>query len=232
MTVTDTCHECGNEYKSLAGHWAKSDCSYPRISEHQQEVCTGLMMGDGTICRGNHRPYISVSMVTKDYLQYLSDEVFPKISNGVRLRATAKELAKVSRESGFHEDAKEENYSDQYQWYSMSHPDLRRYEEWYSTGEKVFPEDINLTPAVLKQWFCGDGNLKRGKTPRIAMYNERENRKKIESMFHEMGLTDFCWVESNKSLVIQFNREDAERFFEYIGKPLPGFEYRWPERMR
>jgi len=228
MTI-DTCHECGREYQKIAMHWRQSSCAYPDLSDYQHDVVVGLLMGDGSLVRETVSPSVNVIMTTKSYLQHLSTDCFPVCSGGVYLRFTSEEAAAQVRRSGWHDDAKAKDYSDIYQFTTMCHPELERYESWYLTGEKVFPENIELTPTSLKHWYVGDGCLERGKDPKITTCNEFESKEKINSMFYKVGLTGFYWNEADKS--IRFREEGTENFFNYVGRdPLPGFEYKWPEQ--
>jgi len=234
----DTCHQCGNEYKRISTHWTSGSCSHPELSEHQHEVIVGLLMGDGYLATDKKNPYMQVRMTSPDYLNCLSEDVFSIISNGVHLKRTATECAQRDRESGFNEDAKAENYSDIYEFRTMCHPGLQKYEKWYSTGEKVFPTDIKLTPTTLKHWFCGDGCLVNSKWPKITLCNESSEEEKINNLFNEAGLSDFFWNKTQKRnsgvkmASIYFREEGARKFYDYIGEPLPGFSYKWPEKGR
>lgn len=228
----DTCHECGDEYKRIAQHWQRSDCKYQDLSEHQHKVITGFLMGDGSLSSKNKNPYVQTGMTTKDYLIYLSEEILPVCSGDVNMGRTAAECAQRDRESGFRPNAKEEEYSDMYRWNTMCHPELKRYESWYRTGEKAFPENIELTPTVLKHWFVCDGYLANGKYAGISLNNEGDNEKKITDMFNRAGLTDFFWSGPNLDkgdfrAFVRFRAEGTENFFDYIGSPLPGFAYKW-----
>ena len=195
-------------------------------------------MGDGYVRTCSKKPFIAANMIARTYLEHLSSEVFPICSKDVTLKRTAQEMVEKNRDNGFRPNAKVENYSDIYSWGTVCHPELRQYEKWYSTGEKVFPEDIDLTPTVLKHWHCGDGSLQKGKWAVITLTNERENKDKIENIFNRVGLEDFFWDEyerANKEgykCEIVFRQEGTKNFFEHIGKPLPGFKYKWPENRR
>jgi len=117
----NVCQQCGNEYQRIGGHWSKSSsCSHPSFTDHQQKIITGLLMGDGSICFSNKNPYVEVSMISPNYLQYVANE-FGVLSSGVSLKMTAAENAKAKRDSGFSPNANAENYSDVYRWCSMSH---------------------------------------------------------------------------------------------------------------
>jgi len=235
----ETCPQCGNEYKEIGKHWSKSlSCEYPPLSDHQREITVGLLMGDGNLNRCNKNPRLRVKMISPNYLEYLDSE-FDIFGTGVRLRHTAEENAKRTRESGFSPDAEAENYSDVYEWLSRTHPALSEFESWYASGEKVWPTDIELTPTVLKHWYCGDGHWDNRTTNnriQISMSNEVENTDKVERIFKNVGLpTPNNWKiaerpSGGKICEAHFTVEQSHELWEYMGKPLPDFEYKWPER--
>jgi hypothetical protein len=235
-----SCPECGNNYEAIGIHWNSSPSHRPKLTQKQKEVITGLLMGDGSINRSSKTPFLEVNMTSKKYLEYV-DDIFRILSTGVRYRISAKDMAENDRERDFNSDAKEKNYSDQYRLKTRSHPQLQQFAEWYSTGKKVWPEDINLTPTVLKHWYCGDGywfNKNNQNSIRIAMSNEIGNENKIDEMFTNAGLPKPSAYSSSKredgskTFSASFTVEGSSTLFEYMGEPLPDFEYKWPTKYR
>jgi hypothetical protein len=198
-------------------------------------------MGDGWIDRQKgQQPRLGSAMITEEYLQYV-DNVFSVIGHDVSLKQTAEENAKHKRESGFRPNADPKNYSDIYIWRTMSHPDFQDFADWYSSGEKVWPDGIQLTPTVLKHWYCGDGSWNNNASHnciRIGMSNEREYIDKVDQFFHQAGLP----LPSNYNIYktksgrydcsVVFSVDQSKELWEYMGEPLPGFEYKWPEEYR
>jgi len=236
----DVCLQCGNEYQRVATHWNQSSCKRQSFTDHQKEIITGLLMGDGSINKSNNNPRLECNMISPNYLKYI-DNKFGIFGNGVSLTKTAEENAKEKRDSGFSPNAKEENYSDVYRWESMSHPELQEFSEWYSTGTKVWPSDIELTRTVLKHWYCGDGHWDNSGTHdriKISMANEVENTDKIDQMFENVGLpspSNYNISErkdGSKKCDAEFTVEQSEELWEYMGEPLPDFEYKWPNQYR
>jgi hypothetical protein len=234
------CPNCGEFYKELGSHWQWNPDHRPKLTQYQKDVITGLLMGDGWVGRSSKNPKIMCEMISKNYLEYI-DDVFGCLSTGVKLKLTAGENAAKSRDSGFSSDADAENYSDLYYLHSRSHPELKEFADWYSTGKKVWPKDIELTPTVLKHWYCGDGtwqNTGGSYYIRFSMSNEIDNTNKVDNMFER------CNLPSPNSYSV-FNRggeyidcdalftvKQSKKLWKYMGKPLPDFEYKWPESYR
>jgi hypothetical protein len=204
----------------------------------QKRITKGLLMGDGWITNSGKNPQLKCSMVSEAFLNFL-DEVFGNISSGVRKKYIGEEGAKRSKEAGLNENAKKQNYSDLYTWYSRRHPQFKAFrEKWYPEGSKVFPSDIELEPMSLKVWYCCDGH--KGKTKdteymTISCANERKNKEKIEKYFETILESVFLrWNEAPREdgsvrCFFRLSKADSMKLFDYMGEPLPGFEYKWPE---
>jgi len=236
----DVCQQCGNEYQRIGIHWGhpNSLCDFPSFTDLQREIITGLLMGDGYISTANKNPHIQAKMISPNYLEYIADE-FGVLGSEVSLKHTAAESAKHNRDSGFSPNAEAENYSDLYVWCSMSHPELQEFADWYSSGKKVWPEDIQLTPTVLKHWYCGDGcwdNSGSNNYIQISMANEKDNTDKVDQMFRSVRLptpNNYNISErkdGSKICDALFTVEQSKELWEYMGEPLPDFEYKWPNR--
>ncbi len=221
------CDCCGNEYERIASHWAHKQSHKPSLTQKQKEIVTGLLLGDGWLNRGNKNPFVGIETVSDQYLEYISDQ-FGILGMDVFEYRSAEENA--NRNKNIESTDKAENYSDTYRWRSRTHPELQKWADWYSTGEKVWPEGIELTPTVLKHWYCGDGNWNNSNSNnyiRISTSNEIENKNKINKMFNEVGLA----IPSNfDGINMEFTVEQSKELWEYMGKPLPDFEYKWPEK--
>jgi len=231
MNMSDkvACPECGKEYNSLGNHWQWNPKHRPEFTQQQKEIITGLLMGDGCINRGGKKPRLTSNMISPNYLKYI-DDIFGCLSTGVSLKLTAKENARKDRNSRFNANAEAKNYSNIYNWKTRRHPDLQQWADWYSTGEKLWPENIELTSTVLKHWYCGDGNWENSGTSnriKISMENEMENIEKVFSMFINSGLPKPSTYSGHK---IVFTVDKSKELWEYMGEPLPDFKYKWPEK--
>lgn len=224
------CHECGEEKERLGQHYALGSCNYPDLTDRQEEILTGLVAGDGTVAnnqgerRKKHNPYVQAEMTNPLFLEWL-DEQFPLHGLGVSLKATAEEQAE---KGSWGED---ENYSAMHSWRTMSTPKLDRYADWYNTGEKRLPEDMQLTPMTLKVWYVCDGNKNPGwygegfTNEYMHLYSTKENKERLKQMFTELVSGDIDTTNSG----LRFNHEQSMQLWEWMGEPLPGFEYKWPD---
>lgn len=189
-------------------------------------------MGDGTLNRQG-TAHLACECVSPNYLEYVSQRFGP-ISNGFNLKNTSSESAERVRQSGFRPNADASNYQDLYRWRSCCHPEFEEMAKWYDTGNKVWPDNIKLTPTVLKHWYVGDGSLEvRGShiEIRIGLSNEIDNKRKIVKMFNNVGLPspEFVDYQGNNGRVgmARFNVSESKELLKYMGEPLPDFEYKW-----
>lgn len=230
------CPNCGNKYKNIGSHWRQSSCEYKELSTVEEDIIIGLLMGDGSLDKCNKSPRLEVSMISKKYLNYLHKK-FGILSAGVKFKQSASKSAKENRDRGFSSNAKEENYSDLYRWRTITHPELEKFNDWYTESGKVWPEDIKLTPTVLKHWYCGDGCYKNNnydKFIQISMSNEYKNTEKVDKYFENSSLPKpnkyETWERKDGSIKCdaKFTVEDSKKLWKYMGDPLPDFEYKWP----
>lgn len=230
------CKRCGNRYEKITTHWSKSKCNHPEIQHH--ELLQGLLMGDATVddkFDERRNPRLRLAMTNKDYLDYLYNKMEYLFTREPYVHRTSEELAKNVHENSFTNSKNPQDFKTQYKIQTISHPEIERYEKWYSTGEKVFPEDIELTPTTLKHWYVCDGSYNNNGSRRflrIHCSNERKNKEKINRMFEEKGFTEFRWREDQTKhgswrASISFTVKDTEKIFDYMGRSPPGFAYKW-----
>lgn len=213
--MTNKC-ACGEEYDQISLHWNANPKHRPDVSNKQHEIITGLLMGDGYVPTFNTVPAIACQMINKSYIAYLSEK-FPKLTLHTKV---------VKETSGGNKV---------FQWRSVAHPEFQEYSDWYSSGERVWPENIKLTPTVLKHWYCGDGTYNVvGNTGRvvISMRNELGNEEKVENYFREANLpTPNNWITSKNPHGLShkaiWNVEESKELLKYMGEPLPSFKYKW-----
>jgi len=181
-----------------------------------------MLLGDANISShalGN--PGLDVEMVNREFLDWF-DEQMEVFTTGVRLRRTAEESRDQSLETGFL-SAQDSNYHDTFRVRMRRLPELQQFEEWYSTGEKVFPNNLELTPTIAKMWYCSDGGVKiRESIVRISSYNESDRKEYIVNLFDNIGF-DIRF----SSQTIRLDKQSSYEFLDWIGSPPPGFEYKW-----
>jgi len=190
------------------------------------EMLTGILMGDGTVDRSGTNPRLKIEMTNKAYLNYV-DNLLGNMSTGVRLVQTSEESAERMRSTEFRPNADSQNYSDVYRLTTRRHPSFVKFSNWYNSGEKIIPK-LELTPTILKNWYVCDGHLDKRDNSRpsviFGITNEYERSDKLEQMFIEQGID----ANTTKSKNLRIGVDHTEKFFEFIGEPVDGFKYKWP----
>ncbi|QRD99675.1 laglidadg endonuclease [Halorubrum virus VOLN27B] len=169
-------------------------------------------------------------MINRRFLEWL-DVQFGVLTTGVTKIRTAEEQAENSRKTGFTTTVNDENYHDLYMCNTRSLPELQPYSEWYSSGKKVFPESIRLTPLTLKMWYVTDGSLThrvgKRKPMQIGCSNESDRGDFLESLFEDTPISPRF---DGKNL--WFGVDDTDTALEWMGSPPPGFEYKWEQNTK
>jgi hypothetical protein len=222
------CPECSEEFERLGLHWWHGSCPYPEIAPADDEMFRGLLMGDGSIPNpsGGDNCVFRLSMTNRRFLDWFDDRM-GVLTTGVSMKKTASELASNNRETGFSPRADERNYHDMHSVWTRTNPYFDRLrQEWYTSGDKRFPDGLELTPRITKFWYASDGYLDVGRwgRPRIEIKasNERDRAEFLVSLFKVRGFDP-----TYKRQELRFTCDDTERLVNWMGDPPPGFEYKW-----
>lgn len=218
------CPTCGEEYQRLGRHWY--GCGFPEISDRQYELVKGLLMGDGNIDYHGKNPSFRMSNSNEEFIHYVSDGL-QWLAYKPFLRHTAEELAERNKEAGMTVVDGGKHYKDQYFIEGVSHPELTPFSEWYRSGEKKYPEDLELSPLALKMWYCCDGGItwmndKSHASVRIMCMNESDFPEFLESLLGQLGIESTA--ADGKIIVMKDSHED---FFDVMGEAPSGMEYKW-----
>jgi hypothetical protein len=222
------CPDCKCEFTRLGSHWAISDsCDYPNLTQTQRDTITGVLMGDGWIKRKDGRnPYFAVTMSNEEYLEFLNGKL-DVISIGVSPSRSAEESAKMSRKSGLNPNADSGNYSDLFTLRSRSNPNLSEFANWYNSGDKVFPNNISLSPTILKHWYVCDGGMHRDGYLQIGINNERDSTEKVKEYFDDADLPTPKVNRYDGNCIIYWSVDESKELLSYMGNSVTGFEYKW-----
>lgn len=202
-----TCATCGEEYKQLSSHYAKNPSHRPVISGEVMDVLRGLLMGDATLNTQSQYPRLEIGVTEKRYLEDLQQS-YPRIFNSI-----------THQPRGGHA-------SDFYTMPTVPHPQFFEFKNWYSSGEKVFPSDVNLTPTVLKHWYCTDGGLRwpsNGGNGNACIYCKSQDLDQIKRYFDDTPFDP----NMTGSDTIYFDSDDTPKLLGWMGPPPDGFRYKW-----
>lgn len=233
------CGQCGEKYSEIGTHWSKSsNCEYEGICELKMEMVVGLMMGDGCVGgKENKNQRVKVDWSSKRQCLWL-DDCMGWLSTGVSHVRTPEESARNMEVSGLNGEkysANTDNFSDMYEVYTRRHPNFSVFMDWYNSGEKVWPENIDLTPTTLLFWYVSDGDYNVYGTNNyisIAMKNEKNNTEKVCNYFSSADLPQPSfnrggerpqWSVKDTNILLDYMKKSPF----YSGGGPPGFEYKF-----
>ena len=164
-------------------------------------------MGDGWIHRESSNPSFKFAVQEREYVEYV--------------------LEKLSE----HVCSVNEYKDGLFTLTTHSNPDFKKFESWYDSGSKNFPNSLQLTPTIFRHWYACDGSLVRNgpsSYANIGISNESESIDKIQSMISSAGLPEPRvneWRETEAQLV--WTVDDTEKILQYTEESVPGYEYKW-----
>lgn len=222
------CPTCGGYFKSVSCHWSRSQkCDYPPLSDKQIEIIEGCILGDGGLSRQESRTcYLLVGNQKIDFLKWIYDQL-GWLSSSISLHS--------KEGSEFISPATGKEYTsnnDLYQLRTIAHPQLSKWEEWYDSDKRG--KEIKLpflfTPTTIKLWYAGDGSRNLhggGDYIKIFMSLSNEVLERIADVFRDWGFP--CKTGSNR---IRFQKKSSKKLLDWMGDPIPGYEYKWASNLR
>lgn len=228
------CPNCNFIYKKsgLSKHWSGQQCSYPTYTDQQDDIIKGLMLGDGGLHRYNNHPIMYVSSTNRNFLEWVENEMGVLCTGNYNV-VTEEDHLRYAEDHGTLQDDSE--YKKTYIIQIRAHPHLDQYSDWYGekNGRQVVKDvpEIDISPIMAKVWYCSDGHMSFDEndgghsvltSENFSTHNERLANSFIggDFGFHTEydGVPDAC---------IKFNRSGTQKFLNWIGEPIDGFEYKW-----
>lgn len=194
-------------------------------NERKKEILIGLLMGDATISKtvDGKRNNLEVEMANEQFLEWLSKQLGCLVSQFGQSR-TVEQLAAKNRRHGH--TVNEENISEEYIVSTVTTDFTTKLrDKWYPNGEKRFPDDLNLTPEITRMWYVCDGSLVKNEYAVIYANNEINRQDYMESLFDDTPFNPSFNYTGGGGL--QFKKKETPEFLEWIGDPVPGYEYKW-----
>lgn len=193
-------------------------------NEYDKQVLEGNLLGDGFIYftskRANY-PIFSVEYKYEEYCKYIQQNN-PFLNN--------RKINYRKRVS----DRYNNGFVEQYNCKSLSSGILLdEYQRWYSTGVKIVPRDLQLTPLSMLIWYLDDGfTASACKGIYIATdgfslddnyyLQEQLNKFNIKTNFHKAS------SKNNVRLYIPAKNGNAKDFLNIIGPcPVKCYQYKW-----
>lgn len=208
--------QCGRTFTTRSGlgrHRGATD-HYPRLSDTQHRIIEGLVIGDGTVFQSGSKTKLTAASTNRKFISYL-DGMFPQFAPSIRRKALKGDRTPYGTR----------NY-DLYRISFGTHPEFAQYQEWYDDGKSSVLDDFELTPLNAAIWYGCDGSF-NGTAPVYWSENLVTKMGVLRAAFNRRGFYPRFSTDKRGAMEIAFHAHDAAEFFEWLGDPLPGFEYKW-----
>lgn len=188
------------------------------ISEEFLNLMGGELLGDGCIIMSSLRS--AKYQHTSKYEEYLI-----WLSGGFASQGL-EQTGKIYKQ--------ENEWGIVHHYQSKSYPELVPiWQKWYSNGKKIVPQDLKLTPIMVRQWYIGDGCLAHPKNR--SLYIELAtcafDRSSIDHLLEELSGLGFKATLRPARSIIGISTYSTQDFLNYIG-PCPQeieniYGYKW-----
>jgi len=238
--------ECALKYRQEQKIFPGAAPNEPVIlTDYIRDVIYGELLGDGCL-RGKKNKssganaIFSYNTSNLEYATYLKSLLVSLIPGNI---------THSFNRTGFKTGDQAKKF-DSYHFSTESNPTLTKiYNKFYPNhGEKIVPEDIELTPVVCLHWYIGDGFLLHGKryfkekpssqlSQHIQLmtqcFDEHSIDILISKLNHAVGIEcEKCETNLNKKgrmkYIIKIPPKYFTKFLKYIGPcPVESYKYKW-----
>lgn len=191
---------------SKATHLAR--VNHVDLTPELLELIEGELLGDGSLrLSSKWSAHYQHSSQHKPYVEWLSKVL---ASFGVQ-------------QSGKINSREKEDGHIGYSYTSLSYEEFQLLQfRWYPEGKKIVPPDLILTPLIVRQWYIGDGSLKKPKkySPAIILSSPdfpQEDIERLIAMLKGLGFDASRWPSTNEIYISTYS---TKQFLDYIG-PCP-----------
>lgn len=131
---------------------------YIKLTEYQDQVLTGLMLGDGHLDKVNKNAHLSLNRSIKDleYLKFESNIFYNFLTPLFQNHLVKMTLSFDKRSSKYYEGC---------YFRTARNGSLTEYHyKWYN-GTKILPKDLKLSSPTMAHWIADDGHITYNKLP-------------------------------------------------------------------
>jgi len=174
--------------------WSEEDYNYCNLTEEEQEVLDGLMLGDG-------------SMADKS-------RISSRLSFGFKFKETCLDIFEALKNMNFSPVWQDKNTKCWHSKSNMYHNLLKENKRWYPKGEKIIPKDIILTSTSCYWWFIGDGYVSDGNVFFCTDSFQKKDILYLIFKFKQLNLTTNITSRNR----IRFDKKSSIKFMNWIGE--------------
>lgn len=199
--MESTCPKCDENFSQISKHFRSK--GWPNLDSDTKEFLEAMLIGDGSIDTSTNR--LLLYNTEREYIDWCAENLPSWLVQNI-----------------FTREERKGNRKDLYVLQTITHPFFENLREKYYESDranKKIPEDFNLTPLKMKHWIASDGNYNNNRY-KIACKSDMDRPDFLESLFEDFSVTV-------SGAEICFSADETEKIREYMGEPVPGYEYKW-----
>lgn len=132
-------------YRWLKKHGIKTRSIHNKaqLNDKVKKFTTGSLLGDGSLgCRSSYSARYSIGQKHKEYCEWVS-----QLMEGSGIKQSGEiNQRNINKVISYH-------------YRTLDYDIFKKiHNKWYPNGAKIVPQDIRLTPIVLRHWFIEDGS--------------------------------------------------------------------------
>jgi len=222
-TVLRWMRRLGIELRSPDASYYLSHRNYLVVDQYLKEMLEGELLGDGSVVpSGLRTACYGHGTKHRQYVVWLAEE-FAKhgLMQSGAIRRTVNHLGG-------------EHTSITYVYRSRSYAELMEFRlRFYPQGKKIVPEDLVLTPIVVRQWYIGDGQIHGPPRQRasITLHTCAFDADSIATLLKGLSGSSLKVTHQPAHNAIHISAHSTREFLNYIG-PCPEpirdvYGYKW-----
>lgn len=187
------------------------------LSREAIEWISGELLGDGClIADSSYSAYFRYGSKFLEYIQYVSE--------------TLKSFS-IEQVGKINENYDKKRKNRRYFYCSRAYPELLSiYKQWYPDGKKIIPRDLDLTPLTLRQFYIGDGSLrkKKGCRPHVTLATCGFSIPDTNWIIERLIKLKFRATRQPARNIIAISTYSAKNFLDYISDcPVKCYQYKF-----
>lgn len=206
----------------------KKSKRHTTLTTKDLDIINGLLISDGSLHRKgrtnpNRQAHFSLSSKHSEFVNWTAENLSLELGTILEVTQTFK-FGTFTR----------------YDYISKTDSSLTELDKiWYPENndfKKVIPDNLEITPLMLKLWFVGDGcslyNKIKTEIQVISLSTDGFNLEYIESICAKLNQLNLffkvCKTKNNKYNLMMHRQDDCQYFLNYIGQSYwRCFDYKW-----
>lgn len=198
------------------------------LTNKDLDIINGLLISDGSLHRKdrtnpNRQAHFSLSSKHSEFVNWTANNVSLELGTILEVTQSFK-FGTFTR----------------HDYISKTDGSLTKLDKlWYPESnnfKKVIPDNLEITPLMLKLWFVGDGCSLYNKTKTeiqvISLSTDGFNLEFIETICAKLNQLNLffkvCKAKNNKYNLMMHRQDDCQFFLNYIGESYwRCFDYKW-----